>query len=524
MRSLFLKIFLWFWLSLVLITLVLEVMTSLTHYHAQEVEWQNQAFVASEALRCVDIYEREGAEAVKKHLQTLPKRPMNAYLLDDHGAELLGQTLPKELIQLAEKGVDISLPAGLLGLRPDKSLPAPPLGAEAHKSRPALPQEPEAHPGEIDTPFSYAPIPPKGATAKHEPDRFVRSLDSMSTGNFERIVAEHVVGASGRSYTFLMLAPRFSMKTFMSWLNVEVAVRIGAVLLVAGIFCLWLARHITSPVSRLRQAANKISAGDLSARASAGLRKRHDEIGALSQQFDHMADRIESLLADHERLLSTVSHELRSPLTRLSVAAALLKQCPEEEKLEYVERIELETEQLNKLIAQLLTLSRIESGMDMGSRKEVIDLASLVQEVAADGNFEAQARSCSVSVRAVDPCVTTGVIDQVRRAIENVVRNAIRHTKTNSEVEITMQRQQGASSAKAIVRVRDHGPGVPDSDLEKIFQPFYRVTLPDGSNSDGSGLGLAITDRIARTHGGSVRALNAQDGGLLVELELPLTG
>src|SRR5262249_17499576 len=110
------------------------------------------------------------------------------------------------------------------------------------------------------------------------------------------------------------------------------------------------------------------------------------------------------------------------------------------------------------------------------------------------------------------------------RAIENVVRNAIRHTKVNSAVEITLRRRGTEQAATAVVQVRDHGPGVPDSDLEKIFQPFYRVTPPGESNGDGSGLGLAITERLARTHGGSVRATNVPDGGLLVELELPLNG
>ena len=333
-----------------------------------------------------------------------------------------------------------------------------------------------------------------------------------------------VIGASGRHYTFLLVIPPLSLKALLASLRIEFALPFVAVLSIAAIFCFWLARHITAPVARLRQTANKIALGDFSARASAGMEKRQDEIGVLARHFDRMTERIESLLVDHKRLLSTVSHELRSPLTRLSVAAVLLRQCPEEEKLEYVERIEQETEQLNKLIAQLLTLSRIESGVDAISRKETIDLANLVQEVAADGDFEARGRSRSVSVGAVDSCVTTGIVDQVRRAIENVVRNAIRHTKVNSAVEITLRRRGTEQAATAVVQVRDHGPGVPDADLEKIFQPFYRVTPPAESNGDGSGLGLAITERIARTHGGSVRATNAADGGLLVELELPLNG
>ena len=129
---------------------------------------------------------------------------------------------------------------------------------------------------------------------------------------------------------------------------------------------------------------------------------------------------------------------------------------------------------------------------------------------------------CGVFVGPVDACATTGVVDQIRRAIENVVRNAIRYTKAHSQVEIALRRQEAPPGATALIQVRDFGPGVPDSDLQKIFLPFYRVPSDDVSNSNGSGLGLAITERIVRMHGGSVRASNAKDGGLLVELELPM--
>ena len=497
MRSLFIKIFLWFWLTVVLIVSIQDIMTAVIQSNSQQAEWQNRAFVAGEAASAVDIYERQGAAALREHFQRLPKRPMQVYLIDDQGTEVLGQKAPRQALQLAYKDSENPLPSLLLGP-----------GAEA---------------GKVDKPPTYLPAPPGGAPAKpRTPTPLVVSPNATGEHAPTSVRAERVMGASGRQYTFLVVVPPPSLKTFVSSLSLEFTLRLLAVLLIAGIFCYWLTRHITAPVAQLRKAANKIALGDFSARASSAMPKRQDEIGVLGRHFDQMTERIETLLADHQRLLSTVSHELRSPLTRLSVAAVLLRQCPEEEKLEYVERIEQETEQLNKLIAQLLTLSRVESGVDSMARRETIDLANLVQEVAADGDFEAQGRSRSVSVGAVDSCVTTGIVDQLRRAIENVVRNAIRHTKVNSAVEITLRRRGTEQAATAVVQVRDHGPGVPDSDLEKIFQPFYRVASQGESNGDGSGLGLAITERIARTHGGSVHAANAPDGGLLVELELPL--
>lgn len=460
MRSLFLKIFLWFWLTVVVVGVSLVVTTLITRSKSQtDAEgWKASVSfaVSGEANRAVGIFEKGGTVALRNHFEQMRKdRFIYFYLLDENGKEILNQKPPQRAVELATR---------------------------AGKDTPFLP----SYPGS------------------------------------DRFAAERVAGPSGREYIFFLIAPGVPVRDLLTALGFESVLGLAGVLLVAGAFCFWLARHITDPVVRLRVAASQIANGQLDTRMPQPMQRRRDEIGVLSQQFDRMAERIQSLLVDHKWLLSTVSHELRSPLTRLSVAAALLRQCPEEEKLEYVDRIELETEQLNKLIAQLLTLSRIESGVDADLRKETIDLTNLVQEVAADGNFEAQSRSRAVRVGTMEPCITTGIVDQVRTAIENVVRNAIRHTKVDSEVEITIRKHGNSPKGTAVVGVRDHGPGVADSDLEKIFQPFYRVAHSNGSNSEGAGLGLAITQRIARTHGGTVRAVNAPNGGLLIELEFPL--
>jgi two-component system sensor histidine kinase CpxA len=497
MRSLFLKIFLWFWLSVVLVSLTTALVAAITQSNSQNGAWQNQTFVDIEAARSVEIYEREGAEALKRHFDGLPKRPMYAYLLDQYGKEVLGQKLPEQAIRVVDNELDKSLPTLLLG--------------------------PAAKAGETKDPLRYAPVPPRKA-----PGQPLRVAPLQEHPNDARrlapilVAADQVVGPSGRQYTFLVAIPPLSFKTLYASLRVSVVARFGAGLFLVGLFCFWLARHITGPVVQLREAAGQIADGRLSARVSPALHRRRDEIGLLAQHFDRMAERIESLVAGQQRLLSTVSHELRSPLTRLSLAAGLLSQCSPEEIPEYLNRIELETEQLGKLIAQLLTLSRIESGADASSAREEIDLVNLLQEVAVDGNFEARARSCRVCVGPLDSCVMTGVADQIRTAVENVIRNAIRYTKVHSQVEITMRRQGAPPDVTAVIQVRDYGPGVPDSDLRKIFLPFYRVPSADESNSNGAGLGLAITERIVRIHGGTVQAFNRPDGGLLVELLLPL--
>jgi two-component system sensor histidine kinase CpxA len=459
-RSLFLKIFLWFWLTVVLVGLTLVVTTLIARSNSQtDAEgWKASVAIAvsGAATRAVDIYEHGGAASLKKHFDQMQKaRLIYLYLLDEHGHEVLDQHPPRQ-------AVDLALTAG--------------------KDAPLLPSYPGG----------------------------------------DRFAAQRVAGPSGREYYFILITPGVPVRSLLAAMGTEALLGLAGVLLVAGVFCYWLARHITAPVLQLREAAAQIADGHLSARTPLAMHKRRDEIGVLGQDFDRMAGQIESLVAGQQRLLSTVSHELRSPLARLTLAAGLLRQCPPQETAEYLDRIELETEHLDGLIAQLLTLSRIESGADSGQARERIDLANLLHEIAADGNFEARARPCMVSLGPLEPCVTMGVTDQLRRAIENVVRNAIRFTKVNSQVEITMGRQAAPPQATAVIHVRDYGPGVPDTDLDKIFKPFYRVLSDDGSTSSGSGLGLAITERIVRMHGGSVCAINAIDGGLLVELQLPL--
>jgi two-component system sensor histidine kinase CpxA len=335
----------------------------------------------------------------------------------------------------------------------------------------------------------------------------------------DRFAAEQVTGPSGRKYIFVVMIPRVPIRSLLAGLGAPAIFSLISVLLVGGVLCFWLARHITNPLVRLGDAAGRIADGRLDTRVDPTIRWRRDEIGRLGQSFDLMAQRIASLVAAQQGLLGVVSHELRSPLARLCVALGLLRSCSPEEKMEYLDRTELEAEHLDKLIGQLLTLAKIESGAD-SSRMETFDLGNLIQEVAADGNFEAQSRCCSVKVETMDACMVKGVAENLRRAIENPLRNAIRYTKPNTAVEITLRRRETSPGSIAVIQIRDHGQGVPPADLKKIFLPFHRVA--DAAAADGAGLGLAITERIVRMYGGSVRAANASDGGLIVEMEMPL--
>jgi len=281
-----------------------------------------------------------------------------------------------------------------------------------------------------------------------------------------------------------------------------------------AVFCYVISRYLTKPLAKLGEAAAKIAEGHLDTRVDPSLTRRRDEIADLARNFDGMAVRIEALITGQRRLLGDVSHELRSPLSRLTVALGLVKQGSAEEASENLERIGLEARRLDTLIGQLLALSRIDSGVDRGSPAP-FDLTNLVQEVANDGDFEARARNRGVTIQQTDACTMNGFEELLRSAVENVVRNAIRHTAEGTAVEISLK----TADSRVRLRVRDHGPGVPDSMLSEIFLPFRRVA---NGNSEGAGLGLAIAERAISVHEGKIRAMNAREGGLIVEIDLPL--
>ena len=287
----------------------------------------------------------------------------------------------------------------------------------------------------------------------------------------------------------------------------------------SGLVCYLLAWSMTSPVTRLRQAAQRLTAGDLSARAGAPLRGRRDELAELMRDFDQMAERIESLVEAQSRLLKDVSHELRSPLARLSVALGLARHRAAPELEGALNRIELETDRLNQLIQRLLTISRLEAGTD-GLHRTRLSLRELVEQVVHDAEYETPGR-CRVSADASDEYPVDADPDLLRSAVENVIRNATRYTADGTTVEIRLERESNHPAGDIVVRVADSGPGVPPQDLERIFQPFYRLDDARNRQTGGAGLGLSITDRAVRLHGGLVRASTRPGGGLEVEIRIP---
>lgn len=454
MRSLFLKIFLWFWLTVLLIGVAIVITWSLQ----PEIVFTRWQALMTEALsthaqNVADIFERQGAAAAANYLQRLNRiGRMQTVLLDDRGRPLIGSP---------------SLQGVQVGSRAITS------GRSVFEIKPHV-----AYSAQIGT----AP--------------------------------------SGRRYVLVTEMPRagpfyaFRATTFTQILRWILAI------LISGAICYLLARYLTRPILRLREAARLIAAGDLGARAAGEMEKRRDELGQLVRDFNQMADRIEILLDSERQLIRDISHELRSPLARLNVALGLARQHGAVEVAPQLDRIEREAERLNELIGRLLTLARLES-TGTPPEQEQVSLSELLRDVAEDAEFEAESRDCSVQVNAAEDCMTVGSPDLLRSAVENVVRNAVRYTAEGTRVEVDLSCAGADGAGWASIRVRDHGPGLPEAELSNVFRPFYRVTNARERETGGTGLGLAITERAVRLHGGSVKAENAPGGGLLVEMRLP---
>ena len=460
MRSLFLKVFLWFWLAMVFVGGALIFTTHLTRTeNSFRPPHFVEAVLSAHARGAASAYERGGAPALAEYLRHVEREtglPMQ--LFDAGGSELTGADAPPAVREAATRAARTGGPvfretrAGMVEVRP-----VPARGGGSYAFVTLMP------PGG----------PPPGA--HHGP-----------------------FGIFSDSTSALLL-------------------RLLAVILTAGVLCYLLARYMVAPVEKLREVTRRVTHGDLSARVGPAFGKRRDELAAMGQDFDEMASRVESLVGAQARLLRDISHELRSPLARLTVALDLARKRAGAAAAGDLDRIEREARRLNEMIGQLLALSRWESDGG-GARLEAVDLAALVREVAADADFEAQGRGCSVVVSRCDACVVGGTRALLRSAVENVVRNAVRYTAAGTAVKIALACEGG----EAVVSVRDEGAGVPEAALEEIFRPFYRMDDARARATGGTGLGLAITERAVRLHGGTVKAANVHGGGFVVEIRLPL--
>jgi len=466
MRSLFLKILLWFGLAMVLVNVV-SFVTGVIIERRSQAQRDNPAasMYGVYAETAVEIFERDGQSALSSYLDRVEGAShIHAVVFNERGEEISGRAVPSGADEVAKRANE-----------------AAPFVFEFHQQQhPLAARLVRSATGALYTLVGEMPRPdfPRPPPRLGEPGSFFFGL--------------RLLGQS--------LLP---------------------ILLIGAFFCYWLARYLTAPVIKLRDTTQALADGNLKARVSDKLAKRHDEIGYLGRDFNMMAGRIESLVEAQQRLLRDISHELRSPLTRLNVALELVRRRAAPELDKGLDRIGREAGSINEMIGQLLTLSRVESGTYRlaGVR---IDLCLLLKEIADDADFEARSRNRTVRITSCESCTTMGVAELLRSAIENVVRNAVHHTGEGTEVLIALSCEANDSEKHALIRVRDHGTGVPEEAIERIFDPFYRVEDARDRQTGGTGLGLAIATRAVQLHGGTIRAANAPDGGLVVEIRFPI--
>ncbi len=278
-----------------------------------------------------------------------------------------------------------------------------------------------------------------------------------------------------------------------------------------------LAWYFAKPIRHLRSAFDAVAAGKLGTRIGPAVGSRRDDLADLAHDFDRMAAQLQALVDGQRRLLHDVSHELRSPLARLQAAIGLARQRPEKTGAS-LDRIERESERMTSLIGELLTLSRLETGVVDGM-DERLYIADLVADIVDDAQFEARAEGKDARLDSECAALVTGRAELLHSAVENVVRNAVRHTAPGTTVEVSVRQQDAGDWV--CVSVRDRGAGVPADELDSIFRPFVQGSN-NGGRSHGAGLGLAIARRIVEAHGGTIGAANAEGGGLRVDILLPL--
>jgi two-component system, OmpR family, sensor histidine kinase CpxA len=450
MNSLFLRIFLSFWMALALFV-VLAILVTLA-FRPRSSTWEGlRTTVLNEG---VSAYEEGGEQKAQEFLENVETtQHVRVYLFDERGIEISHRAAPDWAIRIAEGGPRMP--------RDGFVLPAPQVQRDSRAS----------------------------SDGKHR-------------------------------YTLVMGLPP-GPRVFFGPRGMPVP---GLIILIisSGLVCYFMSWYLTKPIVRLRAATRQLAAGDLTARSGAPATRRRDEVAGLMRDFDGMAERIETLVKAQSRLLNDISHELRSPLARLNVALGLARQRSDMEGDDMLDRIELEASRLNELIGRILTLARLEDGEQVVPQTPV-PLDEIVTNVAEDAEFEAQARHCHVhTVIAEGDWGVRGNASLLHSAVENVVRNAIRYTQERSSVEIKLASEEGLNGRTAVLQVSDNGPGVPPDSLEKVFEPFYRLDDARGRLTGGVGLGLAITERAVRFHGGKVSAHNRVEGGLLVEIRLPL--
>jgi len=411
-HSIYTKIFLWFWLALLGVTVSVTLITFVSGSQPLGRRWMSLTTDVC-AHSAVDFYLQGGKPALKRYIDEIERSsPIRMVLFDPHGQDILGRGVPPEATEVLEK--------------------------------------------------------------------------AQTSGSSQFSMWLHWTGASfvpTPEGKFTFVAYIFPLRGFWRQNTFEAyGLKLSIALLATGLLCLVLARHIANPIRALQAAARQIADGDLSVRASPAISPRSDELADLAQDFDRMAERMQSLLRKQQELLGDISHELRSPLTRLNVSLELVRRG----EINASDRMQQDLDRLDAMIGQILTLTRLQASEGQKIVTSV-NLRLVLESVAADARFEGEEQGKSVSLTRADDCWLSGDPALLRSCIENVVRNAVRYTKPKTAVELSLKLEERNGLSSAQVLIADHGEGVPVEALPRLFEPFYR--MDDGCCPTHAGVG-----------------------------------
>ena len=495
MHSLFVRVFVLFWIAMAIIvagSIAVTFTVAAREYESRE--FQRRPAIAIEAS---EVLAKSGVGALRTWLRanSHAMADRDLYIIGPDGADILGRALSENAarrLQFFRESISDADQGGPLGSPPGTAAGPPPGAGPPGDGLPG-----DSPPGTGPGPRGPAP---RGPTPRNfRPQR----------------VLPQIVAPDGTAYTVLLVPRRPSIFGALSLPGISARI-FGIALVVSAFASWWLAQHLSAPIRRMQEGARALAGERLDVRVSAGLDGRKDEVAVLAREFDAMADRLRANRSALTRLLGDISHELRSPLARMRLALGLARQ-PSADNARQLDRMEREIERLDVLISQVLKLARL-NGTDIPFEREPFDVDEMIDEVVRDAAFEGTAKGCKVQTVGAAHSVVSGNRELLRSAIENVLRNAVRYSPQGARVDVAVER----SEAGLTVSVRDQGPGVPESEVQRIIEPFYRVAESRDRDSGGEGIGLAITSRVMRAHGGSASADNRTGGGFEVRLSLPL--
>ncbi|WP_230474738.1 HAMP domain-containing sensor histidine kinase [Dyella monticola] len=330
------------------------------------------------------------------------------------------------------------------------------------------------------------------------------------------IAVQNVTGSDGHARQLVAVSSSRTRIPPRTRGNILIGVQLALSLLMIGAIGWWVARSVARPVEVMRTATRKMASGEFTTRVEKRWSSKHDELGQLARDFNGMAERIQILVAHDRGVLQDLSHELRSPLARLHLILDLAQHSSDpQDAAAHFQRAEQEIARMDRMTAEMLALSRLEGGLP-GMERESVDLLALVADRVAAARIDAQARNIGLQLADEGPVTVDGSSILLERALDNVISNAIKFSPPDGVVQIHVSKAQ----QQVQVRVRDHGPGVPEEERHLLFRPFFRGT--NAAQAGGHGLGLAIVQRVMQVHGGDVDAQNGADDGLEVTLRLPL--